>query len=112
MIMRKEEAQEALNRSLSGLQEDPWLAQRIIASEKGEFKVKKISRATMMIAALIVLAMATALAAGLGGRVNWLGETKTNSELEPSATPMPTPVPETAKSADEMDPSYYDLLDY
>ena len=37
---------------------------------------------------------------------------KTRSELEPSATPMPMPVPETSKSADGIDPSYYDLLDY
>ena len=102
----------SLDRRLSGLQGDPWLAQRIIASEKGDFKVKKISRATIIFAALIVLTMATALAAGLGGRVNWLGDTKTRSELEPSATPMPMPVPETSKSADGIDPSYYDLLDY
>ena len=110
--MRKEEAQEALNRSLSGLQEDPWLAQRIIASEKGEFKVKKISRATIIIAAVIVLAMATALAAGLGGRVNWLGETKTDSELEPSATPIPTVKPEKTEDTGVIDPHLYDLLDY
>ena len=32
----------SLDRRLSGLQGDPWLAQRIIASEKGDFKVKKI----------------------------------------------------------------------
>ena len=110
--MRKEEAQEALNRSLSGLQEDPWLAQRIIASAKGEFKVKKNSRATIIIAAVIVLAMATALAAGLGGRVNWLGETKTDSELEPSATPIPTVEPEKSEDTGEIDPHFYDLLDY
>ena len=102
----------SLDRRLSGLQGDPWLAQRIIASEKGDFKVKKISRTMIIVAALIVLTMATALAAGLGGRVNWLGDTKTRSELEPSATPMPMPVPETSKSADGIDPSYYDLLDY
>ena len=110
--MRKEEAQEALNRSLSGLQEDPWLAQRIIASAKGEFKVKKISRATIIIAAVIVLAMATALAAGLSGRVNWLGETKTDSELEPSATPIPIVEPEKSEDTGEIDPHFYDLLDY
>ena len=38
--MRKEEVQKALNRSLSGLQADPWLAQRIIANEE-EKPVKK-----------------------------------------------------------------------
>ena len=112
MKMRKEEAQEALNRSLSGLQEDPWLAQRIIASKKGEFKVKKISHVTIVFAVVIVLTMATALAAGLGGRVNWLGETKTDSELEPSATPIPIVEPEKAEDTGEIDPHFYDLLDY
>lgn len=110
MKMRKEEVREALNRSLSGLQEDPRLAQRIIASEKGEFKMKRVFRATMIFAAVIVLTMATALAAGLGGRVNWLGETKTDSELEPSATPMPIAEPETTETPVEIDPHFYDLL--
>ena len=63
---------DAIERQLSGLEPDPWLAQRIIASDKEEVKVKKISHATVIIVAIIVLAMATALAAGLGGRVNWL----------------------------------------
>ena len=112
MRMRKEEAREALNRSLSSLQEDPWLAQRIIASEKGEVKVKKISRTIMIIAAVIVLGTATALAAGLGGRVNWLGETRTDAELEPAATPIPIVEPEKAEKTGEIDPHFYDLLDY
>ena len=110
--MRKKEAQEALNRSLSGLREDPCLAQRIIASEKGEVKVKKIPRAAMIIAAVIVLGTATALAAGLGGRVNWLGETRTDAELEPAATPIPIVEPEKAENTGEIDPHFYDLLDY
>lgn len=112
MKMRKEEAQEALNRALSGLQEDPLLARRVIASEKGEFKVKKISRAAIIIAAVVLLAMATALAAGLGGRVNWLGEVKPDPALMPSATPMPTSEPETAAVTAEIDNSFYGLLDY
>lgn len=110
--MRKEEAQEALNRALSGLQEDPLLARRIIASEKGEFKVKKKSRAAIIIAAVILLAMATALAAGLGGRVNWLGEVKPDTALMPSATPIPISEPETAAVTAEIDNSFYGLLDY
>ena len=110
--MRKEEAQEALNRSLSGLQEDPRLAQRIIASEKGAFKVRKTSRAAILIAAAVVLAMTTALAAGLGGRVNWLGEVRPDAELMPSATPVPIAEPETAASAAVIDDRFYGLLDY
>ena len=34
---------DAIERQLSGLEPDPWLAQRIIASDKEEVKVKKIS---------------------------------------------------------------------
>ncbi len=112
MKMRKEEAQEALNRSLSGLQEDPRLAQRVIASEKGEFKVKKISRAAIIIAAAVLLAMATALAAGLGGRVNWLGEVKPDTAPMSSATPMPTAEPKTAAGPAEIDNRFYELADY
>lgn len=110
--MRKEEAQEALNRSLSGLREDPLLAQRVIASEKGELKVKKISRTAFVIAAAVVLAMATALAAGLGGRVNWLGEVRPGSELKPSATPMPTAEPETNADPAKIDDRFFALVDH
>ena len=110
--MRKEEVQEALRRSLSGLQEDPLLARRIIASEKGEFKMRKGPRAALIIAAVVVLAAATALAAGLGGRVNWLGEVKPDTALMPSATPMPISEPETAAVTAEIDNSFYGLLDY
>lgn len=109
--MRKEEAQAALDRSLSGLQEDPLLARRIIASEKGEFKVKKLSRASIIIAAAVVLAMATALAAGLGGRVNWLGEVGPDPGLMPSAAPIPTAEPEAAAGAAGIDDIIYALPD-
>ena len=78
--------------------------------------MKKISRATLIIAAVIVLAMATALAAGLsgGGRVNWLGEVQQESENAASstATPMPTAEPQVSAEPDEIDPSFYELLDY
>ena len=37
----QESFSESLDRRLSGFQADPWLAQRIIASGKGETKVKK-----------------------------------------------------------------------
>ena len=46
---------DAIERQLSGLEPDPWLAQRIIASDKEEVKVKKISHATVIIVAIIVL---------------------------------------------------------
>ncbi len=101
---------DAIERQLSGLEPDPWLAQRIIASDKEEVKVKKISHATVIIVAIIVLAMATALAAGLGGRVNWLGEVQETTMV--SATPMPTAEPQTTTDPDEIDPAFYELLDY
>jgi hypothetical protein len=101
---------DAIERQLSGLEPDPWLAQRIIASDKEEVKVKKISHATVIIVAIIVLAMATALAAGLGGRVNWLGEVLETTVV--SATPIPTAEPQTTTDPDEIDPAFYELLDY
>ena len=103
---------DAIERQLSGLEPDPWLAQRIIASDKEEVKVKKISHATVIIVAIIVLAMATALAAGLGGRVNWLGEVQHESESSIAPTPMPTVEPQATKDPDEIDPHFYELLDY
>ena len=59
--------QTAMNSALSGLQEDPWLAQRVLAHEKGETPVvKKISVTAILIIVLIILSMTAALAAGLG----------------------------------------------
>ena len=101
---------DAIEKQLSGLEPDPWLAQRIIASDKEEVKVKKISHATVIIVAIIVLAMATALAAGLGGHVNWLGEVQETTVV--SATPMPTAEPQATTDPDEIDPAFYELLDY
>lgn len=102
----------AIERQLSDLEPDPWLAQRIIVSDKEEVKMKKISHATVIIAAVIILAMATALAAGLGGRVNWLGEVQQTTEVAVSVTPMPTVEPQATTVPDEIDPSFYELLDY
>ena len=56
----------AMERKLSGVQADPWMAQRVIAASKGEKPVKKkISASIVLVIALILLASA-ALAAGLG----------------------------------------------
>ena len=38
----KKKVQDSLNRSLSGLSENPYLAQRVIAQAKGETKVKRL----------------------------------------------------------------------
>lgn len=61
----KRRIQQALNRTLSGLQENPFLAQRIIAHGKGKTRMKK-KLSLGLIAALIILATTTtALAATL-----------------------------------------------
>ena len=63
----QEKVQSAMKTALSGLQEDPWLTQRILANAKGEETVVKRVSATVIIAiALIVVAVTGALAAALG----------------------------------------------
>lgn len=58
----RELIQASLNSALSGLQDDPWLAQRVIAEAKGDKQVKKkISAGLVFIFALMMIA-ATALA--------------------------------------------------
>ena len=54
----------SVERQLSGLKPDPWLAQRIEASDKEEKPVKKFSATFILIAAIICISV-TALAAGL-----------------------------------------------
>ena len=61
------EFRKSIDRRLSALQPDPWMTKRIIASERGEKKVKKISGFTIVLAAVLVLFMATAIAAAVGG---------------------------------------------
>ena len=63
----KTEFRESLDRRLSVLEPDPWMAKRIIASGKGEKKVKKTSGFTIVIVFILILTMATALAAVVNG---------------------------------------------
>ena len=60
---QRDEIQHALNSTLSGLRDDPWLAQRVIAQAKGGKKVKKKLSVGLVLALILVLAVATALAA-------------------------------------------------
>lgn len=70
----QEPIQDALNSALSGLQDDPWLAQRVIAEAKGEKKViRKISYG-LMLALLLVLAAVTALAAVVLSGKDFVGQ--------------------------------------
>ena len=59
----KKGVQEALNRSLSGLTENPFLAQRVIAEAKGESKMKKkITGALVLVIVLAIAMMGTGYA--------------------------------------------------
>ena len=63
----QEKVQKAMNTTLSGLQEDPWLTQRVLANAKGEEPVvNKISTSAIIVIALVIICMTAALAAGLG----------------------------------------------
>lgn len=53
----KKKVQDSLNRSLSGLSENPYLAQRVIAQAKGETKVKRKSIGALTLAIVLALAM-------------------------------------------------------
>ena len=54
--------QNAVDRRLSGLQENPFLAQRIMNAEKGEIKVKKKLSAGLVLTIVILLIIITAVA--------------------------------------------------
>ena len=57
--------QNAVDRRLSGLQENPFLAQRIMNAEKGEIKVKKKLTMSMVLVIVLILIAVTALAVAL-----------------------------------------------
>ncbi len=57
--------QNAVDRRLSGLQENPFLAQRIMNAEKGEIKVKKKISLSMVLVIVLLLIAVTALAVAL-----------------------------------------------
>ena len=59
---QRNEIQNALNSTLSGLRDDPWLAQRVIAQAKGGKKVKKKISAGLVFIFVLVMLAATALA--------------------------------------------------
>ena len=74
--MSQREFSESLDKRLSGLQEVPWLEEKVLAKAEGEKPVKKkLSAATVVIVVLLVLAMAGAVAAALNswGVVDFAG---------------------------------------
>ena len=59
----QKKVQKAMESTLSGLQEDPWLTQRVLANAKGEEPVKrKISLALVLSIVGILAVMGTAYA--------------------------------------------------
>ena len=60
----QETVQSAMKTTLSGLQEDPWLTQRVLANAKGEEPVVKKLSATVIIVIALLAITAVALAAG------------------------------------------------
>ena len=54
---------QAMDARLSGLQEDPWLAQRVMNQPKGEKKVKRFTIQTVLAMMLLLAIMGTVYAA-------------------------------------------------
>ena len=78
----KREVQKMLNHSLSGLKENPFLAQRVIAQAKGEKPVvKKISASMILVIVILCLAI-TAIAAGIIYNQEWYWNNRNKPEKE------------------------------
>ena len=76
------EFRQSLDRHLSHMKADPWLAQRIIASERGETKVKKKLSVSMIVASLLLVLTTVALAVtGLYRVINWQGDVTRTTDL-------------------------------
>ena len=67
----QEKIQSAMKTALSGLQEDPWLTQRVLANAKGEEPVKKKLSATMVLVIVLVTITTAALAVAAGKYFGW-----------------------------------------
>lgn len=79
----QEKVQRAMNTTLSGLQEDPWLTQRVLANTKGEEPVKKkLSVSAILVIALIAVSVTAALAVGLVSNIGQMYNLNDNSERQ------------------------------
>lgn len=67
----QQKVQKAMNTTLSGLQEDPWLTQRVLVNAKGEEPVKKKMSVSVLVFMLALTMTAVAFAA-----TNWTGITE------------------------------------
>ena len=78
----RKQVHQAVDDMTKTAKEDPWLAQRILAQEKGEQPMARKISASMVIAiVLIIISLSAALAAGLGVMVP--------QTLEPTDTKVP-----------------------
>lgn len=90
----KAKFQQAIDHALSGLEGDPFLAQRVAAhAEKGERKMNFRLTKGFAVALIVVLCMGTAAVAGgvYGGSVNWKGDVV--YEEQPGVHVAPTAAP-------------------
>ena len=79
----QQKVQKAMNTTLSGLQEDPWLTQRVLANTKGEEPVKKkLSVSAILVIALIAVSITAALAVGLVSNIGQMYNMNDNSERQ------------------------------
>lgn len=79
----QKKVQQAMNAALSGLKEDPWLTQRIIANAKGEKPMaKKLSVSAILAIALLVVSITVALAVEWVSNIGQIYNTNDNAERQ------------------------------
>ena len=66
---------------LSGLQGDPWLAQRVMAQAKGEAKVKKKLSVALILLLIFLVLTVTAIAVSLLSGFRFAGQEETGSPV-------------------------------
>lgn len=93
----KDRLHTAIDNSLSGLESNPFLYSHVLIQlQEGEQKMKKskLSLSLVFVTIIAVCSLTAALAAGIFGHVNWLGEIVPDDHsttLEPLATSTPAP---------------------
>ena len=94
----REQLKNAVDNTLSGLPQNSFLYQRVeAAASEGDNNLNKriIPKTVIIMAAILLITLTTALASGLFGNVNWFGEVIPDQyqgqTLEPHTTPTPHP---------------------
>ena len=79
----QKKVQKAMNTTLSGLQEDPWLTQRVLANAKGEEPVKKkLSVSAILVIVLVAVSITAALAVGWVSKIGEMYNMNDNTERQ------------------------------